>query len=279
MWHSEYEQCCWTAQYAFSVLLLCISFISRSRDFVSLRCNFLWRFQVIGLKNTTGLWSEHNHSFSHTCLRKLSSEKRTTSGISSVLALVVYSCVNWIILYPLISSLFYRWLFFLQSAGNFYLLTFWKSLLTVLMIISRYVEFEHIRHCVPSNVSSGLANLPLKYVWVDGIENKSWPTNPYLPTGEPLNGKQAYSQIMSYFTTNAMTPKEVHELGIKQLDFLYPMVSVNIFGFQRHLESEWGKSETIRYDKIRTVFREVIRNNVHLTTSWYFFIKKKHDKN
>ena len=143
------------------------------------------------------------------------------------------------------------------------------------MIISRYVEFEHIRHCVPSNVSSGLANLPLKYVWVDCKENKSWPTNPYLPTGEPLNGKQAYSQIMSYFTTNAMTPKEVHELGIKQLDFLYPMVSVNIFGFQRHLESEWGKSETIRYDKIRTVFREVIRNNVHPTTSWYFFIKKK----
>ena len=106
------------------------------------------------------------------------------------------------------------------------------------MIISRYVEFEHIRHCVPSNVSSGLANLPLKYVWVNGKENKSWPTNPYLPTGEPLNGKQAYSQIMSYFTTNAMTPKEVHELGKKQLDFLYPMVSVNIFGFQRHLESE-----------------------------------------
>jgi len=87
-----------------------------------------------------------------------------------------------------------------------------------------YVEFEHIRHCVPSNVSSGLGKLPLKYVWLDGIENTSWPTDPYLPTGQALNGSQAYSQIMSYFTTNAMTPREVHELGKKQLSILYPMV-------------------------------------------------------
>ncbi|KAJ7385376.1 hypothetical protein OS493_016456 [Desmophyllum pertusum] len=87
-----------------------------------------------------------------------------------------------------------------------------------------YVENEHIRHCVPSTVSSGLANLPLKYVWFDGKENKSWPTDPTLPTGEPLNGSQAYSKIMSYFTTNAMTPMEVHELGKKQLAILYPMV-------------------------------------------------------
>ena len=84
---------------------------------------------------------------------------------------------------------------------------------------------EHIRHCVPSNVSSGLANLPLKYVWVNGKENKSWPTEPYLPTGVPLNGTQAYSQIMSYFTTNAVSPKQVHDLGKEQLNIYYPMVS------------------------------------------------------
>lgn len=88
----------------------------------------------------------------------------------------------------------------------------------------RYIEEEHSRHCVPSNVSSGLASLPLKYVWIDGKENKSWPTEPNLPTGEPLDGKLAYSQIMSFFTTNKMTPMEVHELGKKQLDILYPTV-------------------------------------------------------
>jgi len=62
-------------------------------------------------------------------------------------------------------------------------------------------------------VSSGLASLPLNYVWLDGKENTSWPTNPTLPTGEPLNGSQAYSKIMSDFSTNKMTPLEVHELG------------------------------------------------------------------
>ncbi|XP_078369460.1 uncharacterized protein LOC144653347 isoform X2 [Oculina patagonica] len=102
-----------------------------------------------------------------------------------------------------------------------YLVTYLGEPLNKLL---RYVEMEHIRHCVPSNVSSGLANLPLKYVWLDGKENKSWPTDPYLPTREPLNGKKAYSQIMSFFTTNAMTPTEVHELGKKQLDIYYPMI-------------------------------------------------------
>ena len=133
----------------------------------------------------------------------------------------------------------------------------------------RYVGMEHIRHCVPSNVSSGLGNLPLKYVWVDSKENKSWPTDPYLPTGEPLNGKQAYSKIMSYFTTNAMTPAEVHELGKKQLSILYPMVSLRTSRFflnlcPDHLESGSASScickctilnlceaKTKRFDMIR----------------------------
>ena len=95
----------------------------------------------------------------------------------------------------------------------------------IIFLCLRYIEKEHFRHCVPSNVSSGLASLPLKYVWIDGKENKSWPTEPNLPTGEPLNGSLAYSKIMSYFTTNKITPMEVHELGKKQLDILYPMVS------------------------------------------------------
>lgn len=73
-------------------------------------------------------------------------------------------------------------------------------------------------------MSSGLAGLPLKYIWFDGKENTLQPTDPYLPTGEPLNGSLAYSNIMSYFTTNNMTAMDVHELGKKQLDILYPMV-------------------------------------------------------
>ena len=35
--------------------------------------------------------------------------------------------------------------------------------------------------------------------------------------------------IMSYFTTNKMTPLEVHELGKKQLNVLYPMVRYTFY--------------------------------------------------
>lgn len=61
-------------------------------------------------------------------------------------------------------------------------------------------------------------------MWYDGKEDKSRPTDPTLPTGENLNGSHAYSLIMPYFTTNDMKPSEVHELGKKQLDELYPLV-------------------------------------------------------
>ena len=73
-------------------------------------------------------------------------------------------------------------------------------------------------------MSSGLATLPLDHVWVDGKENKSWPTYKKLPTGETLDGKMAYAEILPYFTTNQMTPDDVHRLGFKQLYELYPLV-------------------------------------------------------
>ena len=97
---------------------------------------------------------------------------------------------------------------------------------SIFLTLCRYLETEHIRHCVPSNVSSGLATLPLEYVWLDGKENKSWKTNRTLPTGEPLNGSQAYLNILSYFTTNSTTPLEVFNLGKEQLNIFYPKVSI-----------------------------------------------------
>jgi hypothetical protein len=74
-------------------------------------------------------------------------------------------------------------------------------------------------------VSSGLASLPLKYVYTDGIANHSWPTNSTLPlTDKVLDGKKAYELIMPYFTTNNMTPIEVNKLGHEMLNKLYPKV-------------------------------------------------------
>ena len=50
-----------------------------------------------------------------------------------------------------------------------------------------------------------------------------------LPTGEMLDGKMAYSEIMAYFTTNDMTPDDVYSLGYKQVNKLYPQVSTSSF--------------------------------------------------
>ena len=83
-----------------------------------------------------------------------------------------------------------------------------------------YLEFNHSQYCVPSNISSGLATLPLLYIYKNGgiIGNATR----HLPTGEPLSGKKAYEMILPYFTTNQMTPDQVYDLGYKMLRQLYP---------------------------------------------------------
>ena len=119
---------------------------------------------------------------------------------------------------------------------------------SIFLILYRYLETEHIRHCVPSNVSSGLATLPLKYVWLDGKENKSWPTNPTLPTGELLNGSQAYLNILSYFTTNSTTPLEVSNLGLS-------MCCLFITNFQTVRRSKISRVHNLYYCSTRNYLR------------------------
>ena len=81
-----------------------------------------------------------------------------------------------------------------------------------------------MQHCVSSNVSSGLATLPLSYVYVNNTADKSRPANGSLPTGERLSGNDSYELLVSYFTTNTMSPKEINDLGFKMLKELYPQV-------------------------------------------------------
>lgn len=83
---------------------------------------------------------------------------------------------------------------------------------------------EHMRHCVPSNVSSGLANLPLPYVYIDGKPDLLQPTMPYLPTGERLNGSQAFDNILTYYTTTDITATEIQVMGYQKLSDLKAQV-------------------------------------------------------
>ena len=90
---------------------------------------------------------------------------------------------------------------------------------------SRYLETENLKHCVPSSVASGLAELPLSYVFVNRKKTAET-TSKQLPDGEPLNGSKAYESIMPYFTTISITPDQVHQLGKEMLRKLYPEVNL-----------------------------------------------------
>ncbi|KXJ22647.1 uncharacterized protein LOC110252025 [Exaiptasia diaphana] len=72
----------------------------------------------------------------------------------------------------------------------------------------KYLENDFSQYCVPSNISSGLANLPLSYIYKNG-KNTGTKTTKKLPSGEDLDGKKSYDMIMPYFTTNNMTADEV----------------------------------------------------------------------
>lgn len=88
-----------------------------------------------------------------------------------------------------------------------------------------YLETEHMTHCVPSDVSSGLSNLPLPFVYLNGTKTSEETTNGKLPGTElRVTGKELYENTLHFFTTVDMTPDEVYDLGWAMLNKLYPEV-------------------------------------------------------
>lgn len=88
-----------------------------------------------------------------------------------------------------------------------------------------YLEYEHSRHCLPIKVASGLANLPVDYVYTDGDPDVKNKTKKVLPgTARELNGTKTYSMILSYFTTTNISAETIYQEGRKQLKTLMPQV-------------------------------------------------------
>lgn len=87
----------------------------------------------------------------------------------------------------------------------------------------RFIKEEHIAHCAPDSVATGLGSLPLAYVFVNGSQT-STTTTQRLPTGGKLNGKDSYKKILAHFTTNSQTPDEIYNLGKDMRDKLYSEV-------------------------------------------------------
>ncbi|XP_066933605.1 uncharacterized protein [Clytia hemisphaerica] len=93
--------------------------------------------------------------------------------------------------------------------------------------LHEFIEFlktNHSRHCVPSSVSSGLANLPLKRVWLDQKETDI-ETTQKLPTGEILKGAKSYEMILPYFTTTSKYDvSSINSLGETEKQKLYKRI-------------------------------------------------------
>ena len=72
----------------------------------------------------------------------------------------------------------------------------------------KYLAHDHLKHCVPSNASSGLFNRPVRYVYKNGVPNVSEIASRRLPTGELIDGKSGYETTMRFFTTTNDTAGE-----------------------------------------------------------------------
>lgn len=94
-----------------------------------------------------------------------------------------------------------------------------------LIDLMHYLEFDHMRHCLPNDDASGLGGLPVDYVYIDGKPDLKNRTTKKLPTGELLNGTESYRMILSYFTTTDISPEKIYEEGKKQLDGFYSEVT------------------------------------------------------
>ena len=95
-----------------------------------------------------------------------------------------------------------------------------------LLDLINYLDNEHKSHCLPNDLASGLANLPVDFVYINGTPDKNQPTNKTLPTGERLKGTESYKLILSYFTTTDISPEEIFVEGKKQLKFFYDQVII-----------------------------------------------------
>ena len=87
-----------------------------------------------------------------------------------------------------------------------------------------FLKNNHTRHCVPADVASGLANLPLRRVWLDQKETDIETTRT-LPTGERLNGSKTYEMILPYFsTTDQYNATSINALGENEKSGIYDQI-------------------------------------------------------
>ena len=85
---------------------------------------------------------------------------------------------------------------------------------TPLVSLFEYLENDHMTHCVPSNVSSGLGTRPVDYVYFNGSRTSKTTNQTLDGTEKIMKGRKAYKDILSYFTTTSYTPGKYLSLAL-----------------------------------------------------------------
>ena len=89
-----------------------------------------------------------------------------------------------------------------------------------------YLSKEHERHCPPDDAASGVSSLPLDFEYLDGEILRDRPTNKTLTlSGTEVDGKCLYERAVRRFTATDLSPDDIHEEGIRQIEVFYPKVS------------------------------------------------------
>ena len=70
-----------------------------------------------------------------------------------------------------------------------------------------------------------MANLPLRFVFVEGLRDPSRPTTARLPNGKAINITNSYTRLLSFFTSGGISPEELRRMGYEKLDTLLGQVS------------------------------------------------------
>ena len=98
-----------------------------------------------------------------------------------------------------------------------------------ILALLKYLEFNHSLYCLPDDVSSGLGNLPVDYIYYNGTRTNQKTIRKLPITNEVISGKATYERILPYFTTSNITAEEIYKEGLRQLDYFYPKVSQETF--------------------------------------------------
>lgn len=77
-----------------------------------------------------------------------------------------------------------------------------------------------------------MAKLPLNSVYMNDLRDPSRPTTGTLPNGDVINVTNSYKMILSFFTSSAITPKELREKGYEKLKSLLSQVETSLFAIR-----------------------------------------------